>query len=210
VVILFTRKNKDVFLEDKIMETRGNEEPTAASRDGSCNISQPYDVQVPERFRTLSEPKISHSHLPQPAQGSSTPNFSRPRPYRNSVSEWAPSEQKPDILLCLNNNNNNKNWERTHSIPTNPTSPHAHKSYYAPMPPHKANYDSYDDESLRDDEQNSAYVPVPSSSVNDTSYDSARYENLSIEDENAVEDKESFRPVGRFSLCDKTRLGDAY
>jgi hypothetical protein len=76
VVFLFTRGNKDVFLEDKIIATqKGNDEPRAAPRDGSPNIGLPYNVHVPERFRAPSESTIPKFHLPQPAQGLSTHQF---------------------------------------------------------------------------------------------------------------------------------------
>jgi hypothetical protein len=209
VVILFTRGNKDVFLEDKIIATqKGNDEPTAAPRNDSPNIGLPYNVRVPERFRALSEPTIPKSHLPHPAEGLSTPiHFSHPsyaRPSRNVPSAWQTNEQKLNTLLGLNNT-----WQHTHNISTQPTSPpFGNKSYYAPS--RKANYDSSsDDQTLRDDERNSAYVPFPSSGVgvSELSYDGEKYGYLRRENDGCdVEARDS----QSFSLASKTRLGDAY
>jgi hypothetical protein len=204
VVILFTRGNKDVFLEDKIIATQTNVEPLIASRDGSPNIGRPYNVHVPESFRALSVPSIPQHHLPQPLHGISTPiNFSHPsrlRPPRNITSEWVPTEQKLDTLLGLNNT-----WEHTHNISTLPMSPPlGNKSYYAPAP-RKANHNSSDDETLRNDEQNSAYVPFPSSDVSELSYDGGKY-GYEIGGEDGSQNRDSLP----FSLASKTRLGDAY
>jgi hypothetical protein len=208
VVFLFTRGNKDVFLEDKIIATqKGNDEPRAAPRDGSPNIGLPYNVRVPERFRAASESTIPKFHLPQPAHGLSTLiNFSHPshaRPCCHVPSAWQTNEQKLDTLLGLNNT-----WQRTHNISTQPTSPpFGNKSYYAPS--RKVNYDSSDDETLRDDERNSAHVPFPSSDVDvsELSYDGGEYGYLRREDDGYdVEACDS----QSLSLASKTRLGDAY
>lgn len=212
VVILFSRKNKDVFLEDKMIALPENEHSTAAStaasRQGSPNISLPYDVQVPERFRALSDPSISQTRLPQPTQGSSTPNFSRPQPARRDVApRWQSSEQKLDNVLGLNND-----WERRHNTATSSKSPLGHKSYYEPMPPRKANYEYCDDDTLEDDEENSAYVPFPGSDMSDFSYDGGKY-GFRREEGSRAADRDSLDFLARrspFSLASKTRLGDAY
>jgi hypothetical protein len=71
------------------------------------------------------------------------------------------------------------------------------------------NYESSDDETLRDDERYSAHVPFPSSDVDvsELSYDGGEYGYLRREDDGYdVEACDS----QSLSLASKTRLGDAY
>jgi hypothetical protein len=101
---------------------------------------------------------------------------------------------------------------RRHDARQDELSPLGHQSYYAPHTEHFRGCDS-DDETLNDEDKNSAYLPYPHSDVRDNLRKVSPH-GLEVPRGNGgrspESDVDSFRVRSPLSLESKTRLGDAY
>jgi hypothetical protein len=124
-----------------------------------------------------------------------------------STSRPAPPdiEAGPKIqdLLGLTDNNASRH---------NQPSPLGHKSYYAPRHAHHRGYDS-DEETLNEEDKNSAYLPYPHSDVSvDAREEASHWLELprGRGSRSQVSDADFGRRASPLSLASKTRLGDVY
>jgi hypothetical protein len=137
VIILFSHKRKDMFLEDRIIYAPDNENPAPTTTRIATTQHIPHVTEVPE-------PQNPSLTLPT---SSSVPPSLEPRP-------------KLDAMLGLPVNSASRHNRRAQTSPT------VHQSYYKPRTTHPREYDP-DEETLNNWERNSAYLPYPRSDVSD-------------------------------------------
>lgn len=177
IIILFSRKDKEVFLEDRF--------PTTPETKNTADVPR-HIKGISNMPVTISAPQILH--LP-PEQPSPIPPPTFATPKLNAVLGWQDGV------------------DYSYAKSTQPA-PRAHQSYY---PPPRSHYDMYDsdDETLKDDEKNSAYVPYPRSDASG----GVRFggaSKLGVSDRAHMYDGDSMVRRSPLSLASKTGLGDAY
>jgi hypothetical protein len=205
-IVLFSRKNKDVFLEDKIMNAQANQNTIAPTHQGHLSISTPVIVRVHEAIQhALSQPASSSNQQPDRTQGHA-PNYSRPQNTQRRSAEWRHTGQKLDDILGVD-----RNWDYGRNTPRQ-RSPTPYDSYYPRAPPRKHAHNP-NDKTLNDDEKNSAYVPFTGSELD---YEDGKewkgHEKLNtshISGEGSVDSVEVYGRIP-FKLANKYQSGDAY
>jgi hypothetical protein len=178
LIVLLSRKDKEVFLGDRITSASETEKPSDASRPVKTRNKTPL---------IISAPQVLHVPPTQIPPTNPPPRFDSPK--LNAVLSW-----KDEV-------------DFGHINKAQPV-PAAHLSYYAPP---RSQHDEYysDDEPLKDDQRNSAYVPYPHSDASGGVYygDTSR---LGAPNRAHAYNGDSTVRRSPLSLASKTRLGDAY
>ncbi|KAF2823392.1 hypothetical protein CC86DRAFT_384756 [Ophiobolus disseminans] len=138
VIIFLCRKDKDVFLEGRVVRAPKNKKPTAAARHGDDQNRRLVATKVPE---------IRH-----------------PSPSRAMPEQRQPGlQQAPKVIAKLGwDFNGNPQPESSRIEYPEDQPPPGHQQYYDPNRDSK--YDS-DDETLNEYKRNSAYWEMPQSEV---------------------------------------------
>ncbi|OAL05928.1 hypothetical protein IQ06DRAFT_73474 [Phaeosphaeriaceae sp. SRC1lsM3a] len=188
VVVLFSRKNKDVFLEDRIPDTAETSSPTAIA-DNIKNNNNGYPP-IDNRPLIQRPPSIHAKTIMR------QPSFE--------------SQPKLDAVLGFKDNWDFEHIVQTPRLPiirhTTPRSPPVTQPLY--FPPSRVD-DVSDVDTLMDDEKNSAYVPYPRSEASDDPRGYGR-SGLGMAENLQVLDDDSVLRRSPLSLDSRTNLGDAY
>lgn len=203
VMLLFSRKHKDVYLPDKPAEIPHHSAPAAPAEDNPLHISSPVEVRVPltvQRALSHSKSPIYQGPYRVPVP---PPTFSRTHQPQTRVRDWHPSGQKLDAMLGVDA----RDWQ--HDGQTLPR----RTSHATPGAPRRAyDIDTDDDETLKDDEKNSAYVPFNASEFDFEPEKSAHggldSSHISEEDTSVDSVEEYGKRQRRFAR--KFQLGDPY
>ncbi|KAF1913871.1 hypothetical protein BDU57DRAFT_325824 [Ampelomyces quisqualis] len=178
IFILFRRKDKEIFLGDRITSAPETENPADASRHVKVRNNMPVNISAPQVL-----------HLPPTQRTLTNPHSRFETPKINAVLGWKDEVESSHVEIAQ-------------------PAPLAHQSYYALSRSQHNHYGS-DDETLKNDEKNSAYVPYPRSDASYGMHDRGAH-RFGLTDRAHFFDGESIVRRSPLSLASKTRLGDAY
>lgn len=204
VMVLFSRKHKDVYLPDKPAQIPHHEEPKAPAEENPLHISSPVEVRVPSTIqRALSHSKSpiyqAPYRVPVPP-----PTFSRAHQPQTRVPDWHPSGQKLDAMLGVDQ----RDWQHDRRTSPRRTS---HGAYKPGLPRRAYDIDS-DDDTLKDDDKNSAYVPFNASEFD---YEPDKSAHGGLDSSHISEDATSVDSVREYGKRQRAfdanlKLGDPY